>query len=145
MHAEYLYRCFISTTSEEMDGIMSPDYIGKMPASVAELGLNQLKKIDRYNQLRRRVALKWDNWCDEGGYRKPLVIEGSVPVFLRYPVMVEPEKKLDTSWASEELKVEAGVWFVTNLHPSNRRVEGCPNADKAVRQCINFPCMMEQP
>jgi len=68
-----------------------------------------------------------------------MIIQNSIPVYLRYPVMVEPEKKSDTSWAYEELDVSLGVWFESNIHPADWPVEECPNADKAVKQCINFP------
>jgi dTDP-4-amino-4,6-dideoxygalactose transaminase len=112
-----------------------------MPAPIAALGLNQFRKIDRYNAQRRDTARRWDNWCNDRGYQKPRVLEGSVPVFLRYPVLVEPERKRDRAWAVRELGLEAGVWFVSHLHPSKRRVEGCPNADQAVARCINFPCL----
>jgi perosamine synthetase len=133
----------ISTTPEEERGVRPAHYGCKMPAPVAAVGLNQMKKIDAYNERRRRAAQKWDHWCEENGYQKPLVLEGSVPVFLRYPVMVEPERKADLSWAEEPLHVTPGVWFISNIHPVPTRVDGCPNADRAVRECINFPCLLE--
>jgi len=143
--AEFLYgaKRLISTTEEEMAGCR-PEYYGqKMPAAVAAIGMNQLRKIDRFNMLRRENARKWDRWCEENGYQKPLVIDGSKPVFLRYPVLVEEEKKADLSWAVRSLRVIPGVWFLTHIHPAERgTVTGCPNADKAVKQCINLPCLL---
>jgi dTDP-4-amino-4,6-dideoxygalactose transaminase len=135
----YRDKIIISTTDEEDRGI-KPSYYGKkMPSAIAAIGLNQLKKTDGYNELRRQTARKWDKWCENNGYKKPLIIQDSVPVYLRYPVMVEPEKKSDTSWAYKELGVSLGVWFVSNIHPATWQVVGCPNADKAVKQCVNFP------
>lgn len=135
----YAEKRLISTTQQEENG-EKPHYYGrKMPSPIAQIGLNQLKKVDKYNDKRRECAARWDRWCEEKGYGKPLVVKDSVPVFLRYPVMVAPEKKRDTRWALRDPGVNAGVWFVSHLHPSNRRVEGCPNADRAVEGCINFP------
>ncbi len=135
----YRNKIIISTTKEEERGI-KPSYYGKkMPSAIAAIGLNQLKKIDYYNEQRRESAKIWDKWCEDNGYKKPLVIPDSIPVYLRYPVMVEPEKKSDTSWAYKDLGVSLGVWFVSNIHPADWLVEGCPNADRAVKQCINFP------
>lgn len=135
----YRDKIIISTTKEEENG-MKPSYYGcKMPSPIAAIGLNQLKKIDHYNEQRRHTAKKWDKWCEDNRYKKPLIIPNSTPVYLRYPVMVEPEKKSDTSWAYKELGVSLGVWFVSNIHPATWRVNGCPNADRAVKQCINFP------
>ena len=64
-----------------------------MPAPVASLGLNQLRKIDRFNAKRRKTAQKWDEWCQANGYTPAKVLQDSLPVFLRYPLLVEQEKK----------------------------------------------------
>lgn len=138
----YPDRRLVSTTSEEEQGIRPAHYGRRMPAPIAALGLNQLKKLDHYNELRRRTARRWDAWCKESGYEKPLVVEESSPIYLRYPVLVEPEKKRDRSWATEELDVEAGVWFVSNVHPVRRTVKGCPQADEAVERCVNLPTLL---
>jgi dTDP-4-amino-4,6-dideoxygalactose transaminase len=129
----------ISTNQEEMEGRMPAHYGQKMPAAIAALGLNQLRKIDKFNALRVENAKKWASWCDECCYPKPLEIEGSKAVYLRYPVLFEREKKRKTSWALNSLGVVPGVWFVSHVHPVAQRIEGCPNADKAVNQCINLP------
>lgn len=132
----------LSTTKEEEQGIR-PDFYGqKMPAPLAALGINQLDKIDTYNVNRREAAQKWDCWCDQNGYKKPLVVFDSIPVFLRYPVLGEPEKKENTAWARKDPGVNLGVWFVSNVHPVSWVVDNCPNANKAVDQCINFPCLL---
>lgn len=140
---KYRDKVLNSTTKEEEEGI-KPKYYGcKMPAAIAAVGSNQFKKIDYYNKRRRFASKRWENWCEENGYKKPLVIDGSLPVFLRYPVIVETEKKQDTSWAIQKLNVNLGVWFVSNIHPVRWQVKDCPNADKAVKQCINFPTLLE--
>lgn len=134
-------KVLVSTTDEEIKGIR-PDYYGcKMPPPIAALGLNQLRKMDHYNEERRKEAGKWDLWCEENGYRKPMVKSNSVPVFLRYPVLVEPERKRDTSWALKDLGVELGKWFLGKLHPIDISIPDCPNADRAVLGCINFPTL----
>lgn len=85
----------ISTTKEEEQGEKPDYYGGRMPAPLAAIGLNQLHKIDAYNEQRRQTAEIWGSWCEKKQYGKPQIIPDSVPVFLRYPVMVEPEKKRD--------------------------------------------------
>ncbi|MHB8168805.1 MAG: DegT/DnrJ/EryC1/StrS family aminotransferase [Thermoleophilia bacterium] len=130
----------VSTTRGEEQGQRPAHYGEKMPPPIAALGLNQLRKVDAYNSRRRATAGRWDEWCEMSGYHKPLIVADSKPVFLRYPVLVEPQKKLDLSWA-RSVGVYPGVWFVSNLHPAKRTVEDCPNADIAVKQCINMPCL----
>lgn len=133
----------ISTTKEE-EQCLRPVYYGrKMPAPIAFLGLNQLKKLDFYNEQRRQTSRQWDQWCTVNGYKKPVVIKDSVPVYLRYPILVAPARKQNPSWIRKELGVEPGVWFVSNIHPVPETVEGCPNADKAVQQCVNFPGLFQ--
>jgi perosamine synthetase len=132
----------ISTTLDEEKGICPSHYGRRMPPPIAAIGLNQLKKIESYNERRRLTARHWGRWCEEKGYKKPFVKSDSVPVYLRYPVLVEPEKKRDVSWARKELGVELGVWFLSHIHPMPGRVEGCAQADVAVRECVNFPCLL---
>jgi perosamine synthetase len=132
---------FETTSKEEAEGVKPAHYGCKMPSPVAALGICQLAKIDTYNEKRRTVAKQWEKWCRDNGYQNPLVVEGSVPVYLRYPVLVEPEKKRNHTWALKELGVDVGVWFTSNLHPSTKAVVGCPNADIAISRCINFPCL----
>jgi dTDP-4-amino-4,6-dideoxygalactose transaminase len=137
-------RCLmIANVDEELRGIRPAHYGRRMPAPIAAIGLNQLRKVDAYNERRRATARRWDAWCDRSGYQRPLVVEGSTPVFLRYPVLVEPERKRDTTWAMKDPGVLLGVWFLTHTHPVPGIVEGCPNADEAVSRCVNLPCLID--
>lgn len=131
----------MSTTKEELEGVKPAYYGVRLPAPLAAIGKNQLKKIHRYETERARTAQKWDRWCESAGYRKPTILPDSKPAFLRYPVMVEPEKKSDPGWAEEPLRVRPGVWFSSNQHPSDLAVEECPASDEAVARCINLPTL----
>jgi perosamine synthetase len=137
------HKQLVSTSREEECGIQPAHYGRRMPAPVAALGLCQLRKLDAYNERRRRAARRWADWCDRHGYKKPVEIEGSIPVYLRYPVLVEPEKKQDRSWALADPGVAVGVWYLSHVHPVPGRLEGFPGADTAVEQCINFPCVLD--
>ena len=131
-----------TTTRGEIDGEQPDGYGARMPAALAAVGLNQLRKIDFYNARRREHAARWDRWCDENGYERANVVPGSTPVFLRYPVLATPALKRDRTWARRELGVELGVWFVSQQHPSPLPVAGCPNGEDAVARCINFPTLL---
>lgn len=126
----------------ELGGTRPALFGARMPGAVAVLALHQLGKVDSYNRKRRQWAKTWDTWCDAHGFRRPLVIPGSEPVFLRYPVLVDPEMKEDTRWAERELGVTLGVWFKTNLHPIPGTIPECPAANEAVRRCVNFPTLL---
>ena len=131
-----------STTAVEIRGEIPENYAGALPAPLAAIGINQLAKIDGYNMRRRRGAAHWDAWCEKQGYGKPMRVAGSEPVFLRYPIRVEPERKRDRAWTERELGVTSGDWFATQLHPAPGRIEGCPNAELAVARCINLPTVL---
>lgn len=132
-----------STTLAEEKGI-KPSYYGRrMHPAIAAIASNQLAKIDSYNQSRRESALVWDRWCENQGYRKPQITKDSIPVYLRYPVLVEPEKKSNPQWALNELGVTLGVWFTGQLHPVTEEIPGCHNALQAVSSCINFPTILK--
>jgi perosamine synthetase len=133
----------ISTTKEEELGVRPQHYGRKMPGAIAKVACNQLNKIDSFNEVRRITAKRWDAWSEIRGYKKPVVISDSVPVYLRYPVMVEQSSKQDTSALKKELGVSIGVWFLSNIHPVPAIIPSCPNANKAVRQCVNLPCILE--
>ena len=134
---------FTSTSRQEMDGAMPDGYRARMSPAVAQVAANQLGKIEIYNNKRRKIARRWDAWCDQNGYSKPLVIPESLPVFLRYPIIADPGFKRDPRRMSRRYGIKPGVWFVSHLHPSTRPVQGCPNADVAVERCINLPCLLD--
>jgi len=135
----YIHKHLISTTKEEELGKKPANYGARMLPPIAALGLNQLRKLNSYNNIRRETAKLWEKWCRNNGYRTPTEIPGSTSIYLRYPILVEPGKKQDTSWAIQNPGVKPGVWFISHLHPSKRTIHGFPNADIAVNQCINFP------
>ena len=133
-----------STTPQELCGIQPVAYGQRMPAPLASLGCNQLAKLDMYNQRRREAATIWDHWARMHDFTPPLVIEHSVPVFLRYPLLVDKDMKQNIDWAKTELNVKAGVWFISHIHPTYVFLSDCPNAQYAVERCINFPCILRK-
>lgn len=131
-----------TTTAGEIRGERPAGYGARMPAALAAVASNQLRKADFYNARRRENAARWDRWCDENGFERAHVVPDSTPVFLRYPVLATPELKRNRLWSRRSLDVELGTWFLTQLHPANRPVAGCPNAAVAVERCINFPTLL---
>jgi len=129
-----------STTQEEMDR-QRPSYYGqRMIAPLAEVGLNQLNKLEHYKNMRLKRASVWDDWCTKTGFEPPYIVPGSEPVYLRYPVMVSTDMKKNRAWA-KSLNVEIGLWFVSYIHPVSFELDDCPNALEAVTRCINFPTL----
>jgi len=134
-------RVVVSTTSDEEQGIRPPHYGQRMAPALAAIGSNQLRKLDRFNARRRMAAEHWRRHPALQGSVHPTQVEGSEPVYVRYPVLVAREQKQDTQWL-RDLGVEPGVWFVSNVHPVRRSVPDCPNADIAVERCVNLPTLL---
>lgn len=131
----------VTTTPAELEG-RKPDCYGcRMVAPVASLGLNQLRKLDAYNDQRRRNSVRWDEWCDKHNVSRPVVLKHSTPICLRYPVLLSAREKADTSWARETLGIELGVWFRTQIHPIESDIPACKRAKEAVLRCVNFPTL----
>jgi len=132
---------FYGIPDAEVAGGPPADAGRRMSAPIAQLALNQLRKLDYYNARRRANADRWAAWCRASGFAPPLVAGGSTPVFLRYPVLVTPEMKRDLRWAYRSLGVVPGTWFVTHLHPAPIRLDHLPKATTAVDRCINLPTL----
>ncbi len=133
----------ISTLDDEHEGGAPSQGYHPLPAPLAVLGLRQLGKLDALNARRRANARRIEAWCTRQGFQVPRPGRGAEPVYVRYPVLVPPERKVKRRWAVSEVGVLPGDWFRSNLHPGNRPVEGCPNADEAVARCINFPGLLK--
>ena len=84
--ADYFY----GIPDAETRGAAPADAGHRMSAPLAQLALNQLRKLDYYNGRRRANAVRWAAWCEANGFEPPLVAPGSTPIFLRYPVLVRP-------------------------------------------------------
>jgi len=140
----YSYRddILVSTTDQELSGILPRHYGEKMPAALARIALNQLSKVDRFNDARRKSAAKWQQRCASLGLTGPTVIEGSIPVFLRYPVIVPSGKKYDAEWGLKQFGVLPGHWFTGEFHPVRKMMPECPNATIAVERCLNLPTLL---
>ena len=132
---------FFGIPAPEVEGGAPADAGRRMSAPLAQLALNQLRKLDYYNERRRANAVRWTDWCRTNGFEPPLVLAGSTPIFLRYPVLVRPDMKQHLRWAYRSLGVVPGIWFTSHLHPAPVRLDHLPHATTAVERCINFPTL----
>ncbi len=131
-----------SISPAELQGTQPAGYGRRMSPALAMLASQQLAKADRFNAQRRHQALHWDQVCQTKGYGKPLVLEDSEPVFLRYPVLVDAADKQDLQRSSKIFGVKPGQWFLGTTHPKHEPFSQCPNACEAVARCINLPTLM---
>ena len=126
------------TSEEEIKGVQPEHYWERLSPALADLALDQVNGIDHFNAIRRQKAEEWEGWAKQKGYATPKLPPNSQPAWLRYPILVPESMKHDTSWG-KGLGIEVGVWYVSNLHPTDQSVENCPHADEAVARCVNLP------
>ncbi len=141
---EYAHKILPQMFPEEYEGVFTPHYTESINAPVAALSLNQFGKMDGFHNRRMEAAEYWKQWCIKKGIQTPVVIENSVPTFLRYPICVTEEKKRYRAWIEEEFNITAGVWFTSAAHPTPLELAHCPVGAKVARVCINLPTLLPQ-
>ena len=134
----------ININQYERKGILPKNYFQRLHNSLAAVGLNQLRKIEKLNSIRRKSASYWNEWAGNNGIVTPVVIDKSDPVFLRYPLLLnKAEKEMLFREVIKESKV--GDWmdcYLTSAIPERQPAHSfLPNATKAINSIVNLPCL----
>lgn len=149
-----LYRWFVrkkllvgSSTSDEVHGEVKTDpfFFKAMGSGQALAGLAQVRRhLDKNLQHRRYMRGLYDRLLAERGFPVPQVPDYMDPVLVCYSVRVA-DKHAAIAAARKRL-VELGDWFDRPLHRCRVPLEVydyhegmCPEAEKAVRETVNFP------
>ena len=136
----------INICVNEREGDLPDNYFCKLPNALASIALNQIKKIDKINEVRKGNGYFWYKWCKQNKLYKPTIIDNSKPVFLRYPLLAGNsvrQKIIDSAKNKDKNKI--GFWFDQYLGSGsiNRQLnsKSFPNASKAISQIINLPTL----
>ena len=127
---------------EEYDA-QKPNWLpSRLPSALARLGINQIGKIDRFNDHRRTIAKIYSEIL---GIKYP-VEDGSVNIFLRFPVLVDPKKRHVIIKEAGTRHVVLGNWYRSILFAPESSLEklgykkgDTPNAEWAAERIINLP------
>jgi len=130
----------------EKQGRQPPHLSYQMPGALAYLLQNQLAKLDRYSEHRRRLA-KTYRTALEKKYPKtilPTPFPDTNPSWLRFPVLVDNPERLHAK--AKEHHILLGNWYDSPLAPADCNLEtfgyrpgSCPKAEATARQIINLP------
>ncbi len=132
-----LHMLSLPVSAKEKKGSYTLSEKGKMPDQLACLALNQLRKIEQYNDLRKKIVEVYSSvlektWKDSGN---PL---------LRYPLLIERRERVLKSL--REKRIYLGKWYSNVIDPLGVDYQAvyykkgsCPNAEKTATKIINLP------
>ncbi|MBI4130200.1 DegT/DnrJ/EryC1/StrS family aminotransferase, partial [Candidatus Roizmanbacteria bacterium] len=116
---------------EEKFGRIPGVFPKNYPNALAILILNQLKKLERYNEKRVAIAKQYGN-----------VIPGAI--YLRYPLLVADPNRLIKS--AKENSILLGNWYHNVIDPDGCQLSEvgykkrmCPKAEEIASRIVNLP------
>lgn len=133
-----------SSTSAELNCELPVDYKKGMHSIQQRRLANLLTHMTRSIEKRRANTQFIQMTLEEKGIPTVVVPDGSDPVFLRYPVMVENKSAVLAE--AKKKRIQLGDWFLSPVHPNlnNWELSGykpgrCPVAEFASQRVINIP------
>lgn len=126
-----------------------PRYFPKcLPTALAVLALNQLRKVERFNEHRRKLAAFYEKELKETDFVLPLAkpLKGRVPTFMRYPVLINRDTdKIMAESRKKKIYLDDG-WRKSPVVPPDTDIckmkyqwGSCPKAEKVAKEIINLP------
>jgi len=124
---------------------LAPDYFPKrLPDKLAVLALNQFKKLEKFNEHRRKIAELYYNKLKGGDCVLPARPSGRKAVYLRFAIRRDcAVKMIKKAWRKNLL---LGDWYRTPVDPFDTLPEtvgykkgSCPNAEAFAGKIINLP------
>jgi dTDP-4-amino-4,6-dideoxygalactose transaminase len=124
---------------------LAPDYFPKrLPDKLAVLALNQFKKLEKFNEHRRKIAELYYNKLKGGDCVLPARPSGRKAVYLRFAIRRDcAAKMIKKAWSKNLL---LGDWYRTPVDPFDTLPEtmgykksSCPNAEAFAGKIINLP------
>ena len=128
---------------EEKRGRKPIDFPARFPNALAVLALNQLHKLDRYNETRKTVASYYMKQLRSfSGYTLPKEAVGSI--YLRFPVLMDDPIRMIA--LCKRNGVLLGDWYHHVIDPAGVSFDAvgyvrgsCPNAEAAALRILNLP------
>ena len=122
-----------------------PCYFPKrLPNALAELALNQFKKLEMFNEHRREIADFYFNELKNTSFELPLKAPDVKQTFLRFTIKHPKAHQIIKSAWQRNLLI--GDWYTSPIAPHDTRLEkveytfgSCPKAEKLSKVILNLP------
>lgn len=119
-----------------------PSWIpARMPSALARLGMNQFRKLDRFNNHRREIAGIYEEKF--GAFK---VDQNSKHNYLRYPLLVKPGNRSKIYRNTSKNHFVLGNWYKNILYAPDSSLAklgykngDTPNAEWVAERIINLP------
>jgi len=120
----------------------------RLPDALADLALNQFKKLERFNSHRREIADFYEKELKNTDFILPLMRpqEDIIPTFMRYPILTNlaTDKILELA-RKRKVYLDDG-WHKTPIVPPDTNIEkmkyirgSCKRAEKVAQTILNLP------
>jgi len=134
-----------AVTKKEKKG-ENPDYFPqKMSNALAILALNQLKKLNKFNEHRRKIAEFYENNLRENFSVVSRPVSRSFAVSWKYPIFMANPKEIRKRAKKEHIILDDGWWGSpvvppdTDLEKMKYKRGDCPKAEKIAKTILNLP------
>lgn len=130
----------------ERHGERAEDVLGKMPNALALLALNQLKKLKKFNEHRRKIAAIYDKTFAalELPIELPRSPTKSESIYLRYAIQTDKAGEIIKRGRKNNILLDD--WYNPVIAPPgvlNSKVfydpRSCPNAERISKLVVNLP------
>ena len=127
--------------NQEMEGLMPKNYMAKFPPLLYPLLWNQVKKIFRFNEHRKKIA---SLYLKHGFIFLGEAERKNDAIFLRYPITTYYKQEILTKLKRKGIYL--GDWYSSVLAPVNYNLEkfgyqprSCREAEKLINVSLNLP------
>lgn len=131
-------------TKEEKNGTVLDEEIYKMPSILAYLFLKQFKKLEEYNEHRRKIADYYNKILAGTEFKLPKIWGQSEPIYLRYTILSDRAKELIDS--AKKQNIYLGDWYRQVIAPRGVNFSAvyyeqnmCSKAEKYSSLTLNLP------
>lgn len=129
---------------EEKMGLRPKNYLLKFPFELFVLLENQLKKLEKFNEQRIKIASIYL----QANLKNFEINEPSEPIFLRFPVFSEKRNQILDYF--QKKKIYLGDWYTSVLAPASNNLEIfgyqkglCPYAEELTKIVFNLPTLIK--
>ena len=120
-----------------------PDYFPKaLPNALAQMALNQFKKLEAFNSYRKEIAEFYYKELQGTQFGLPVQVNN---IFLRFAVThPKAHEILYEAWQNENILL--GDWYREPIDPHDTQLDkmkyvkgSCPNAESLAKKTLNLP------